>query len=126
MAKLKPVLLMTIFAGVLFGINHYILSLPDYAEMHYNIFGMYGFFWVCAVVVLLVVHIVHAKSPDNTGYVFMGVTLLQMGAAYFMVRHLLGVEDEVAAFERKNFFVVFILFLAIETLITIRLLNNKQ
>ncbi len=126
MAKYKAILLMTGFAGIIYWLNYYILGQSAFPELRNTFAGMYFFFWLCASLVLFIVHIVNAKSPDNTGYVFMGVTLLQMAGAYFMVRPILGVESEIAALERKNFFAIFILFLAIETLLTIRLLNNKQ
>ena len=78
------------------------------------------------MIVLFIVFRVNSKSPDNTGYVFMGATLLQMGSSYLMLRPVLASAGENSSFEKINFFAVFILFLAIETLITIRLLNNKQ
>lgn len=126
MAKYKAIFLMTVIAAALYWLNYYILGQTDFPEVRNTFAGMYSFFWVAAVLVIFIVHVVHAKNHDNTGYAFMGVTLLQMGGAYFMVKPFLNVEGGAAQLERTNFFIVFLLFLAIETLITIRLLNNKQ
>lgn len=126
MAKYKAILIMTVCAVILYGANHLILTQPYFEGIEYDISQTYVFFWLCAALILFVVHVVHAKSPDNAGYVFMGVTLLQMAAAYFKVKHLLGNDSTVATYERVNFFIVFILFLAIETILSIRLLNKSQ
>ena len=128
--KYRSLLIATIAAIVLYIANRLLFLLPEpamyYTVYHYSLEALYGFFLLCALLVLFIANSVHSQSPDNTGYVFMGVTLLQMGVAYLMLRPLLGFDDPAISFERKNFFAVFILFLAIETLLTIRLLNNKQ
>jgi hypothetical protein len=48
-----------------------------------------------------------------------------MVVSFFIVRPILNSTTE-NTIEKANFFFIFILFLAIETLITIRLLNKKQ
>jgi hypothetical protein len=48
-----------------------------------------------------------------------------MAVSYFIVRPILNSPLE-NTIEKANFFFIFILFLTIETLITIRLLNKKQ
>ena len=126
MAKYKAILWMSICAFIMYGIHYFIFTLTDSAKMQFNLAGTYVFFWVCAAVVIFAVHIVHKKSPDNTGYAFVGATLIQMGLSYFMLRPVLEMGGEKSSFGKVNFFAVFILFLAIETVITIRLLNNKQ
>lgn len=127
MAKYKAILIMSVCGVILYGANYFILQqLPQYIQNPYEIATYYCFFWVCAAIVLFAVYKVHAKSPDNTGYVFMGATLVQMGLSYLMLRPILNSLASNAGIEKKNFFAIFILFLAIETVITIRLLNNKQ
>lgn len=126
MAKYKAILIMTVCTAILYGVNYLILTQSSFEGIEYNISKAYGLFWVCAAIILFVVHVVHAKSRDNAGYAFMGATLIQMGAAYFMVRPILGNDSPAATCERINFFIVFILFLAIETILSIRLLNKSQ
>lgn len=126
MAKYKAILWMSICAFVMYGIHYFIFTITDSAKMQFNLAGTYVFFWICAAVVLFAVHIAHKKSPDNTGYAFIGATLLQMGLSYIMLRPILEMGGEKGEFGKMNFFAIFILFLAIETLLTIRLLNNKQ
>jgi hypothetical protein len=44
-------------------------------------------------------------------------------AVLYPILHLPGAEAKI---EKIDFFIVFALFLAIETVVTIRILNNKQ
>ena len=122
--------LIALLCGILFyAANRLLFLLPDYSieytVYHHSLEVVYAFFTACALVILTVLVKVHARTPDNTGYVYMGTTLVQMGLSYLLLRPILAAGDS-ARFEKINFFIVFILFLAIETLITIRLLNNKQ
>lgn len=129
MAKLRAILIMSLMTLIIYAANRLILSLPqfeaEYSTYHYNIAMIYCFFWVCAAVIIFAANIIHDKSPDNTGYVFIGTTLVQMGLCYIMLKPILALGEK-ANFEKINFFIIFILFLTIETVLTIRLLNNKQ
>jgi hypothetical protein len=49
-----------------------------------------------------------------------------MLVAYIFVKPILNLNLPKTPIEKINFFVIFIYFLAIETLVTIRILNNKQ
>lgn len=129
MAKYRAILIMTVTALLLYAGNWFFLSQPEYSEKysnyHHNLATLYCFFWLCAAMIIFIAYIVHSKSPDNTGYVFIGTTLLQMGLCYIMLKPILAAGEN-GRFEKMNFFFIFILFLIIETVLTIRLLNNKQ
>jgi hypothetical protein len=128
--RYRPLLMATLFAVGFYIINRLLFLLPqftsDYAAYYHSLEVLYLFFWACCMVILLMLLRVHGKTPDNTGYVYMGATLVQMGLSYAMLKPILNSAIEGHNFEKTNFFIIFILFLAIETLITIRLLNNKQ
>ena len=68
---------------------------------------------------------VSEKSFDNVGMAFLISTSIKMAISYFILRPILNspIDNKI---EKINFFCIFILFLAIETIITIRLLNKKQ
>ena len=97
---------------------------PD-VVYHYSLYFIYGFFTVFSFLILGILIVVKAKSPAQTGYAFLLLTSVKMGVTYFVARPLLTktIEDPT---EKLNFFLVFILFLAIEAYFTARLLNNKQ
>jgi hypothetical protein len=48
-----------------------------------------------------------------------------MGVAYLFLKPILHTNLPHSGFEKATFLVVFLLFLAIETLLTIRIINNK-
>ena len=54
------------------------------------------------------------------------ISCIKMGLAYIMLRPINQFATKNLAFEKKDFFIVFAVFLVIETVVTIRLLNNKQ
>lgn len=127
MAKYRAILLILVLTILLYVAHSYILSLYSKEDLSYFLLSsLYVFFGICAAIILFAVHLVHSKKPDVTGYVFIGGTLVQMGLSYIMLKPVLGIETESAAFDRGNFFIIFVLFLAIETILTARLLNNKQ
>ncbi|MFN8273768.1 MAG: hypothetical protein U0X58_02690 [Flavobacteriaceae bacterium] len=49
-----------------------------------------------------------------------------MGIAYFFLKPILTFDLPKTAVEKTNFFLVFIYFLIVETVVTIRILNKKQ
>jgi hypothetical protein len=126
----RPLLVATVFALVFYSINKLLFFVPDFSEKytsyHHSLETIYFFFWCCCTVILIVLVNVNKRFPDNTGYTYMGATLLQMGLSYVMLRPILHSGVPGNSFEKINFFIIFILFLVIETVITIRLLNNKQ
>jgi hypothetical protein len=92
----------------------------------YSLPKLYAFFCFSTVVILLILIKINQKSIDNVGFVFMFLTSLKMLFAYFFMQPILNSLNKFAFSEKINFFAVFILFLTIETVVTIRILNNKQ
>ena len=125
----RPLLAVTIGTLIFYTINRVVLLTPQYAPhyegYHHSLEVVYLFFWLVSLVVLFAVIKVNQKSPDNTGYTYLAATMVQMGLCYLMLRPVLEAQEE-TSFEKINFFVVFLLFLTIETVITIRILNKKQ
>ena len=63
---------------------------------------------------------------NYVGYAFLAFTTVNMVIAYALLRTIIHIHLPKTPTEKMNFFVVFIYFLAIETILTIRILNNKQ
>lgn len=96
--------------------NTFIYSLPI----------LYVFFFLYTIIILLVLIKINQVSINYVGFSFMFLTSLKMGIAYFFMQPILNSQSVFAGYEKINFFSIFILFLIIETTITIRILNNKQ
>ncbi len=92
----------------------------------YSLEVLYLFFFVFSVIILKILLVVQKKSFDNVGMSFLLATSIKMILCYVILRPLLQIPKPLNATERINFLILFIVFLAIETLFTIRLVNEKQ
>lgn len=98
---------------------------PSFQNFQCPIEIIYGFFLVCSISILFILIQVKTRSIDNVGYTFLLVTCLKMGISYALMSAILDATKQNITIEKNNFFIVFALFLAIETIVTIRILNNK-
>jgi len=98
----------------------------DEAAFHYSIEELYMLFSVLSAVVLFVLLKVKERSFDNVGMSFLLSTSIKMVVCYLILRPVLQASGENSGIEKKNFFAMFILFLAMETILTIRILNKNQ
>jgi hypothetical protein len=96
------------------------------SELYYSLLELYGFFLVCSLCIVFLLILTKSKSIDNVGYTFLLLTCIKMAIAYVFLMPILNTEVQNGTFEKGNFFFVFALFLAIETIVTIRILNNNQ
>lgn len=92
----------------------------------YTLELLYLFFFFFAAFLILVLDLVKQKSINSVGYTFLLLTTLKMGIAYIFLKPILATNLEKTPIEKMSFFIIFIYFLAMETYVTIRILNNKQ
>ena len=95
-------------------------------EFHYSIPLLYLVFAVFSFAILSILLFVRSRNLDYVGYTYLILTSVKMGIAFFLLKSILNSSAKETSLEKTNFFIVFIYFLAIETLLTIRILNNKQ
>jgi hypothetical protein len=101
-----------------FNINH--------ESFHYSLETLYSVYFIFSAIIFKVLLTVKEKSFDNVGMSFLLATSLKMIFCYLILRPLLETAKSNNPTERINFFILFIVFLTIETLFTIRLVNEKQ
>lgn len=114
---------------LLFFGNVIFLENTDYAAN----FGLYKFplvitylvFLLFSISILITLLIVNHKNKDIVGMTFMLITTFKTAVCYFIFSNVISSDNE-NTIERINFFIVFSVFLTMETLITIQLLNKKQ
>ena len=99
---------------------------PKFQGFHFPIEIVYGFFFTCSVIILFILIKVKTNNIDNVGYTFLLVTCIKMAISYAILYPILHSGNLNVGTEKINFFVIFALFLTIETIVTIRILNNKQ
>jgi hypothetical protein len=96
------------------------------ANFLYSIPELYGFFFVCAFAILLILIRVKQKSIDSVGNTFMLLTCFKMVLAYVLLHPILEATHSEVGAEKANFFLIFAIYLTIETIVTIRLLNPTR
>lgn len=120
----RPLWQMLIISAVIFGIHAgllYVFNIPWSVPM-VPMLGLYGFFAVCASVLIISMIFTKKKNRDAVGYTFLLVTSLQLALSYFMIRHALN-HPETDLTDKLNLGFVFAAFLLAETLVGMKMLN---
>jgi cytochrome bd-type quinol oxidase subunit 2 len=95
-------------------------------HFEYSLAQLYGFFFVCALLIIIVLVMVEQKNLDSVGNTFMLLTCIQIAGAYLLLRPILAAHHSDSSLEKTNFFIVFALFLTIETYVAIRILSKSK
>ena len=113
-------LLFVIHKMVFYGLN------INQANFHYSLEMLYLFFTALSAIIFIVLLTIRERSFDNVGMSFLLAKSIKMVFCYLILRPLLQIPKPIDPTERINFLILFIVFLTIETLFTIRLVNEKQ
>lgn len=124
----RPILNLVLLAGIAYLIHKFIFHLLKISETTfvYSMETLYLLFLVMSTLVFIVVVKVKGRSFDNVGMSFLLATTVKMVFCYLILKPILRVDADDNSLEKVNFFVIFALFLTIETVLTIRILNEKQ
>ena len=128
-AQFRPVLEIMVLSVLAF-LAHWMVfhfAMPAVENtFHYPLVTVYVFFTVCAVLITLTSIVIRQVNIDVVGQAFLLTTFIKMFICFGVFYPKLNAEDENDKTELTNFIIVFLLFLAIETFVTIRILNKKQ
>lgn len=128
--QFQPLLEVLIAAIMCFGIHslffYYNQNNPNYQHFNFSLTAIYGFFLACSLVIILLLLLVKQRSIDNVGFTFLFATCLKIGISFALLMPILNSTISNIGYEKINFFIVFAIFLTIETTVTIRILNNNQ
>jgi hypothetical protein len=128
--KYKPVLEVFFLSLVAFLIHKLFFFFIDKGNstsgFRYSIPVLYLFFLVCSVIILLILIKIKEKNIDSVGQTFLLLTCIKMVVAYILLHPILQSTNQLMTPEKTNFFITFAMFLTIETVVTIRILNKNQ
>jgi hypothetical protein len=128
--KYRPILEVVVISNIIFLGHKLIFFLnenhPNLQDFYFPIEVIYGFFFFCSSILMLILVKVKEKNIDNVGYTFLLVTCVKMGLSYLLLSPILNSGNVNLRYEKINFFFIFAFFLAIETVVTIRMLNTKH
>ncbi len=127
--KYQPLLEVTLLSAWVYLAHKLIFFLnennPKFQNFHLPIEVVYSFFFICSLLIILILIKVNEKNIDNVGYTFLLVTFVKMALSYLVLSPILNSGNPNIRTEKIDFFVIFILFLTIETIVTVRILNSK-
>lgn len=116
------------FVVPIFVIHLLVFQIPYFQiiskNFYFSIPFLYLLFTIFSKTIIFIVTKVSQISFDNTGMVFMIATFVKTGICYLILKPVIDIQNNNP--EKLNVFLIFICFLTIETLITIRILNKKQ
>lgn len=125
----KTVSTLIVLSLVLFFCNKLLLEYTNfssfYKQYQFSLEFIYSILSLFSITILIIMLFVNQKNKDIVGMTFMLSTTFKTIICFVIFSAIINSSNQ-NKIERINFFVVFILFLTIETLITIRLLNKKQ
>ena len=123
-----PLLSILFFAVLGFLLHKLFFQLINFKELSvfvYTIESLYVIFTILSIIIVLILLLVKKKNLDIVGYTFLILTSIKMVIAYMFLKPILEASNSKTEVEKINFFIIFCFFLAIETVVTIRMLNNK-
>ena len=124
--------LLIVFIAAMLGliihktVSHFIIPENFEDNFVYATPMLYALFAPLSLIIVFLLIKVKETAIDSVGYAFLALTTVKMVIAYAFLRPIIHTHLPKTPTEKINFFIVFIYFLAIETYITIRILNNKQ
>ncbi|MBL0736197.1 hypothetical protein JI750_04830 [Flavobacterium sp. GN10] len=95
-------------------------------SFHYSLELLYFSFFAISSLLYLILLVVKKKNFEIVGMVFLFGTFTQMLLAYLALQPILKNKTGESNVEKVSFFVTFVLFLLFQTLLTVRLLNEKR
>lgn len=129
-SKVKLLLSLLFLALLSFGIHLLLYRYTSLGEttkeFQFTLTQLYLFFGIAAIFLVGILTFLPPRFKDNLGFVFIWITLVKMGIAYWFFYSIIGNSSGHESTEKTQVFVVFAWFLAIETIFSTRILNNTQ
>ena len=126
----KPLLSVLVFSILFFFAHYYILiyliGQEALSKFYFSVHQIYLFYTISSILIITILIFVRKKNLDIVGYFYLVLTMVKIGIAYFFLHEINQNSTTFLIYEKKSFFASFIIFLAMETLITARLLNKNQ
>ena len=107
-----------VFSACCFLVNYYFIP-----SVSLNIPTTYLFFTTTSIITLLTLVVVKSKNLDIVGISFLLITTLKLGIAFWFGKNIIYASEKFNT-NQLNFYIVFALFLFLETVVTIYLLNK--
>ncbi len=112
-------------SAALFVSHNYIADKFFAAGFFYKIWHIYTFLAAATLAIFLIMHFVHKKFPDHTGFAFMGLSIFKIAASVIFFIPLMKAQVLNPVGDVLNFFIPYFIYLLIEVVFAVRLINSK-
>src|SRR5690606_26194677 len=122
----RPLVELTVATAIAFFVHlliYYFLNLET-SSFSYSVTVLYGAFFGIAFLIIALLMFVKRASINSVGSTMMLLTCLKMVPAFLIMSPAIRLNTVNPGFEKTNFLIIFLIFLLIETVIAIRLLNK--
>ena len=91
-----------------------------------NVVKIHGFVFLITAIVITVTNRITNRSPDKTGFVYLGFVVFKMTLSVFFLYPYFSLELSQAKIIVSNFFIIFFVYIAFEAITIINYLNFRQ
>ncbi|MEO8234814.1 MAG: hypothetical protein ABI549_05315 [Flavobacterium sp.] len=125
---IKSIAILILIIGIIYFVHKTIFSIFKINENNfiYSLEQLYLFFGLFSIAIELILIRVKEKNIDIVGNVFLLLTLIKMMICFVFGSSILKQETENNSLQKWNFLILFLVFLTIETVLTIIILNKKE
>jgi len=117
---------LSLVTAILFVAQYFItVNFFKTTEFYYGVPAIYAFMVLSTLIIYLILLWIHHNFSENTGFAFMGASLLKMLAAvlFLLPMILARLEDDIENI--FAFFIPYFFYLIFETIQAVRLINSK-
>ena len=122
---LKFISVLFVFTLVLFTVHYLVIQQFFSVIFFYQIWQIYLFLAITTLGVFSIVNFVHKNFSDKSGFAFVGLTLFKMAASIIFFIPLMQSETANKVPDVLNFFIPYFLYLILEVVFCVRLINSK-
>ncbi len=127
---IKSIALLIFISIILFGIHKIIFTFLELKNIEnnfkYSLVILYSMLTTATLLIYIISILISKKNFDVVGMSFMLMTSVKTILFYLLIRSVVKGTLEINHIEKINFMITFFIFLAIETVFVIRLLNFKK
>lgn len=128
--KYSPVFLVILCVALLYAVHKSIIYLSDqsaiYSSFHYSLEKLYLAFGLASLLIVFILLKVKERNFDQIGMAFMVLITIKMATFYFVFKPVITARTDEAQWERTNFIILFMAFLILETLISVKILKSSE
>ena len=126
--SIKSIVILLLITGIIYCAHKLFFSVfkINQNSFIYSLEQLYLFFGVFSAVIELILIRVKEKNIDIVGNVFLLLTLIKMMFCFVFGSSILKQGADNYTVQKWNFLILFLVFLTIETVLTIKMLNEKE